>query len=391
MLIRLVKIALSLVLILVIASKSFAAVEVKVNESINAFALNAAKLIAESSKGNNFFFSPYSIITAFGMAYAGSAGDTAKEISRVMKFSPDFHKALGDFITQLESDKAITSANRVWLREGLTLKNYYELTLSERYKSSAAELDFKNDSEGSRKIINDWVSDKTNGRINNLLAKVLPDTQMILTNAVYFNAKWSREFNEKNTQDKEFDSFGNKIKVPMMMQYNKFSYAEDDGTKIIRLPYEGRMSMVIVLPPEGKTGLEDLTPERFAKLTQSLSRYEVDLWLPKFKTEESYELKNLFKKLGIKSAFSNSADFSGITQDEKLKIDSIIHKTFIDVDEKKTEAAAATAITMVRATAARPVELPKAEFHADRPFIYFIIDGSTDTILFMGRQTFQKI
>ncbi|MBQ6772909.1 MAG: serpin family protein [Synergistaceae bacterium] len=388
MLIRLVKIAFSLVLILSLASQSFAAGEVQ--ESINTFALNAAKLIESSSKGNNFFFSPYSIITAFGMAYAGSAGSTAKEISSVMKFDSNFHKALGDFITQLESDKAITSANRVWLREGLTLKSYYELTLSERYKSSAAELDFKNNSEGSRKIINDWVSGKTNGRINDLLAKVLPDTQMILTNAVYFNAKWSREFNEKKTQDKDFDSFGNKIKVPMMMQYNKFLYAESNGTKIIKLPYEGRMSMLVILPPEGKTGLEDLTPERFAKLTQSLSRYEVDLWLPKFKTEESYELKNLFEKLGVKLAFSNFADFSGITQDEKLKIDSIIHKTFIDVDEKKTEAAAATAITMVRATAAMPVELPKAEFHADRPFIYFIVDGNTDTILFMGRQTFHE-
>ena len=388
MLIRLVKIAFSLVLILSLASQSFAAGEVQ--ESINTFALNAAKLIESSSKGNNFFFSPYSIITAFGMAYAGSAGSTAKEISSVMKFDSNFHKALGDFITQLESDKAITSANRVWLREGLTLKSYYELTLSERYKSSAAELDFKNNSEGSRKIINDWVSGKTNGRINDLLAKVLPDTQLILTNAVYFNAKWSREFNEKKTQDKDFDSFGNKIKVPMMMQYNKFLYAESNGTKIIKLPYEGRMSMLVILPPEGKTGLEDLTPERFAKLTQSLSRYEVDLWLPKFKTEESYELKNLFEKLGVKLAFSNFADFSGITQDEKLKIDSIIHKTFIDVDEKKTEAAAATAITMVRATAAMPVELPKAEFHADRPFIYFIVDGNTDTILFMGRQTFHE-
>ena len=388
MLIKLVKIALSLALILVIASQSFAAVEV--NKSINYFALNAAKLITDSSEGNNFFFSPYSIITAFGMAYAGSAGETAKEISRVMKFSPDFHKSLGDFIADLESDRAITSANRVWLREGLTLKSSYELTLSGRYKSSAAELDFKNNSEGSRKIINDWVSDKTNGRINDLLANVLPDTQMILTNAVYFNAKWSREFNEDRTTDKEFDSFGNKIKVPMMMQYSKFLYAESDGTKIIKLPYEGRMYMLVMLPPEGKTGLEDLTPERFGKLTRSLSRYEVDLWLPKFKTEDSYELKNLFEKLGVKEAFSNAANFSGITQDEKLKIDSIIHKTFIDVDEKKTEAAAATAITMVRATAARPVELPKAEFHADRPFIYFIVDGSTDTILFMGRQTFHE-
>ncbi|MBR0204828.1 MAG: serpin family protein [Synergistaceae bacterium] len=390
MIIKFTRIALSLVFILIVASQSLAAPSV--TESINTFAINAAKILADSSNGSSFFFSPYSIITAFGMAYAGSAGNTAKEIERVMKFSPEFHKFLSEFTGELESGSAIISANRVWLREGLTLNDDYERILSELYRSPAAELDFKNDPESSRKTVNDWVSSKTNGRINNLLAKVLPDTQMILTNAVYFNANWLNEFDEARTQDRDFDSFGKKIKVPMMMQNGKFLfyYSIWDDTRVIKLPYKGRMSMLVMLPAQGKTGFEDLTPEKFAEWTQNLSRYDVDLWLPKFKTEDSYELKDLFAKLGVTSAFSNSADFSGITQDEKLKVDSVIHKTFIEVDEKKTEAAAATAITMIRATAARPVKLPKAEFHADRPFIYFIIDGDTDAILFMGRQTFRQ-
>ncbi|MBQ7733600.1 MAG: serpin family protein [Synergistaceae bacterium] len=393
MTLRLTKIALSLAFILASASRSFAAVSL--TESINAFALDSAKILAESNRGKSFFFSPYSIITAFGMAYAGSAGKTAAEIEHVMRFSPEFHKSLSDFAGELESDTAITSANRVWLCNGLNLRAGYESILTDLYRSPAAELDFKNDPEGSRKTINDWASAKTNGRISNLLAKVLPDTQMILTNAVYFNAKWSSEFNEDMTQPRNFalsDSGSETVRVPMMAQYGKFLYYESgcDGTKLIKLPYKGRMSMLVMLPAMGKTGLEYLTPEGFAGMIQGLSRYEVDLWLPKFTTEDSYELKDLFAELGVNSAFSDSADFSGITQDEKLKVDSVIHKTFIEVDETKTEAAAATAITMVRATAVRPVRLPKAEFHADRPFIYFIVDDKTNAILFMGRQTFRK-
>ena len=384
----LAKIALTLALSLGLVSQSFAAISV--NKSINAFALDAARLILDSSKGRDFFFSPYSIITAFGMAYAGAEGQTAREIDSALAFSPEIHKALGEFVQDLEADKAITSANRVWLNDGLRLKDKYMLTLSERYKSTAEKLDFDNDPEGSRKIINTWVSDKTNGRINDLIAKIVSDTKMILTNAVYFNAKWAQEFNENNTQPKDFDSFGDKVSVPMMMQHSKFQYAEHDGMKLVKLPYNGRMSMLVMLPGEGETGLENLDPKTFEKMLRSLSRYEVDLWLPKFRTEDSYELKDLFQELGVKLAFSNFADFSGMTDDVKLKIDAVLHKTFIEVDEKKTEAAAATAITMVRTTAAMPVELPKAIFHADRPFIYFIMDGRTDTILFMGRQTFHK-
>ena len=158
--------------------------------------------------------------------------------------------------------------------------------------------------------------------------------------------------------------------------------------------------MIVFLPPTvvGYAGTVvpkdakfiELNSEIFNELVSSMREYEVDLWMPKFKVEKSYELKNLFDTLGVKLAFSDSADFSGITDDEKLKIDAIIHKTFIDVDEEKTEAAAATAITMVKATAMRPKEKPKAVFHADRPFEYFIVDNYTRTILFAGRQSFDN-
>ncbi len=177
--------------------------------------------------------------------------------------------------------------------------------------------------------------------------------------------------------------------VPMMQKVAKFQYGENNGMKIIRLPYKnGNISMLVILPEENKTGLESLNHAILANMIKNMKNFRVDLWLPKFKTENNFNLNDLFMSLGVKIAFTNNADFSGITQDEGLKIDAIIHKTFIEVDEKKTEAAAATAITMVRTTAIRP-ENPKI-FHADRPFLYFIIDDETGVILFMGRQTFNK-
>ena len=370
------------------------------NESINNFAFNAAKIIRE--KSGEYFFSPYSILSAFGMTYAGAEGNTAREIEEVLGFNNETHSELGNFMKDLEVENAFTSANRVWLQNGLKLKDIYKENLLMNYNSTAKELNFKKDTENSRKIINKWVSDKTNAKIPELLAELDPATQMILTNAVYFNATWASKFNKEMTSKEEFFTGGCIVtKVDMMKKYGDFLYAERDGNQIISIPYKGeRFSMIVFLPPAvvGYAGTVvpkdakffELNSEIFNDLVTSMREYEVDLWLPKFKTEKSYELKNIFDALGIKLAFSNSADFSGITEDEKLKIDAIIHKTFIDVDEEKTEAAAATAITMVKATAMRPQEKPKTVFHANRPFEYFIVDNYTRTILFAGRQSFDN-
>ena len=179
----------------------------------------------------------------------------------------------------------------------------------------------------------------------------------------------------------------------MMRQNRRLLYGEVDDVKLLRLPYNGRLSMLLALPKEG-VGVEGMlkalaeNSKLFNRWTRSLSRYEVDLWLPKFRTESRYELKDILTALGVRQAFEKEADFSGMTADEKLRIDSVIHKTFIEVDEKKTEAAAATGIMMVKTTAA-PSSLQLAEFHADRPFLYFIVDDATGVILFAGRQSFK--
>jgi len=371
------------------------------NESINNFAFNAAKVLRENSNSGEYFFSPYSILSAFGMAYAGAEGNTAREIEETLGFSKDFHSELGNFMKEIEEHEAFNTANRVWLREGLKLKDVYKDILLMNYGSTAKELNFKDDTENSRKIINKWVSDKTNAKIPELLAQLEPMTQMILTNAVYFNSAWESKFNKKNTSKEKFYPGGCLVtEVDMMKKHSDFLYAEKDGNQIIKIPYEDpRFSMIVFLPPAviGYAGtlvpkgakFFDLNAEVFNDLVSSMREYNVDLWLPKFKVEKRYELKELFDSLGVKLAFSDFADFSGMTDDEKLKIDAVIHQTFIDVDEEKTEAAAATAIIMVKATAMPMENKLQAVFHADRPFEYFIVDDYTNTILFAGRQTFE--
>lgn len=356
-------------------------------DSINNFAFSAGKILGRN--GGSYFFSPFSIISAFGMAYSGASRDTAKEIESVLGFSPELHVSLGELAREFGRDEQISSANRVWLKKGLTLRDDFKNDLFLSYNSKVPEIDFKSNPQKARQEINDWISKQTHGKIENLIQELDPETRMILTNAIYFSAEWNKKFKKDKTESKPFWYDGkNYVEVPMMMQENDFDYAEADGVKIIRLQYKGRkFSMIIVLPPENKD--IELSAESFSGWLDAMNTYEVDLWLPKFKAEERYQLKELFNALGINIAFTNDADFSGITEDEPLKIDEVIHQTFIDVDEEKTEAAAATAMMMFMATAA-PMRRPRAEFHADRPFTYFIIDNRNKTILFMGHKTFEQ-
>ena len=377
---------LVLAVVLSFASMSFAS---EASEAVNNFAFSAGKIIMSNSAGN-FFFSPLSIISAFGMAYAGASGDTAVEIETSLGINQGIHESLGGLLRDLDGSGYVTSANRVWLKNGLKLRKTYRDILSVNYKASAGRLDFKGKTEESRKEINIWVSRKTNGRINDLLQTLDPETRMIITNAIYFNAEWRNKFPKSATGNEKFYTVGDEYKeVPMMKQRGDFRYCEVDGVKVVAIPYKGyRLSMIVALPPkENLEALKNADAETFSKWLDAMEMYDVDLWLPKFKTETRYELRNVFEALGIKRAFTNYADFSGITADEPLRADEVIHQTFINVDEERTEAAAATAVPMMMGTA-MPMKRPFAEFHAERPFMYFIRDNESGTILFMGYQNF---
>ena len=357
------------------------------SDVINTFALRTARELARTE--SVYFFSPYSIISAFGMAYAGASADTAAEIERALGFTQSLHEQLGEFVQDIANTGQVSSANRVWLDETMRLNADYQGILYRCYQSTAETLDIQNNPEAACRVINGWVNSRTNGKIPALLSELSPETRMLITNAVYFNAQWQSPFSKLKTAPEKFTDGGKISQVPMMKKYTNFQFGMFEGTKVLSIPYKGgRISMLVVLPPEDRPDvLEGLTAKILSWWISELQRYEVDLWLPKFRTEERYELSGIFKVLGVKKAFTGGADFSGMSSSEALKIDAVIHKTFIDVDEEKTEAAAATAIPMMRATTA-PRKTPRADFHADRPFVYFIMDNVTGTILFMGRQTF---
>ena len=398
-----IKLALFVILILFAASPAFASQDENnfAVKSINNFALSSAKFFDDNK---SFFFSPYSIISALGMTYAGAEAQTAKEFEDNLLFNKNIHETLGafnqDLISNLDGNNnrpLLKTANKIWLNKNLELDKNFENILEIYYKSSAKILDFTSEPEQAKNFINKWAAEQTNNKINNLINKITPDTQLILTNAIYFNGKWAREFSERFTKREIFNiDKDNKLEVDMMKRRAHMYYTEQEQIKILRLPYTGRLSMIAMLPKDINLNwhiiIEELSSDykKFNSWLDALREYDVDLWLPKFKTENSFELKDMLIKLGLNNAFSNSADFSGMinNKDLKLKIDSVIHKTFIDVSEKRTEAAAATAIMMTKTTAAAPRPVPKAEFHADRPFVYFIIDDNSKAILFMGMQNF---
>ena len=385
------KIFMAAMILVAVMALSGCALASEASVAVNDFAFNAGKIIMTNSDGGNFFFSPYSIISAFGMAYAGAKGDTAKEIESALGVNQGIHESLGGLTRDLDGSGYVSSANRVWVKSGLKLRKDYTDILRLNYDSRVKQLDMKHKTEESRQEINDWVSMKTHDRIQNLLQSLDPETRMVITNAVYFSAEWANKFRKSATEPEKFDTGeGNYVEVPMMKQRRDYMYCEFDGIKVVMLPYKGhRLSMIAVLPPkENPDALKYVDAAMLEQWRDAMTVHDVDLWLPKFRTEKRYDLKSVFEALGVRLAFTNEADFSGMTSDEPLKADGVIHQTFIQVDEERTEAAAATAIPMMLGSA-MPMKKPFAVFHADRPFMYFIVDNESGAVLFMGYQSFR--
>jgi serpin B len=236
--------------------------------------------------------------------------------------------------------------------------------------------------------INNWASEQTEGRIKNLLPPgvITPLTRLILTNAIYFKARWENEFSERMTQDDSFYLLdGSTVTVPMMHQQTRLAYAEGNDCQAVRLPYlGGEIAMVVLLPREGNFEAFEgsLEANKLNEIIEDMETREVKLALPKFEFEANYKLEKTLSDLGMPVAFEQgAADFSGMTGNRELFISDAIHKTFVSVDEKGTEAAAVTAIAMaMSAPPSGPVD-----FTANRPFIFLIQDIETGSILFIGR------
>jgi len=365
----------------------------------NAFAFDVYQVLREED--GNLFYSPYSISLALAMTYAGARGETAQQMADTLHFilpQDRLHPAFNGLDIELarrgEGAKGkdgegfrLNIVNAIWGQKDYEFLSEFLDLLAENYGAGLRILDFVSAPEESRITINNWVSDQTEGRIEDLIPQGLIDalTRLVLTNAIYFNAAWQYPFSEDMTEDGLFYPLnGGEVTMPMMKQTESFGYAEGDGYQAVELPYNGsELSMVILLPEAGQFELFEgsLDAQDVGAILRDLEFRQVNLTMPKFEFESAFSLKETLAALGMPVVFSGGADFSGITGNRDLFILDVIHKAFVSVDEAGTEAAAAVAVIM-------PLAMPPGEpvdVTVDRPFIFLIRDIQTDTILFVGR------
>lgn len=370
-------------------------------EGNSAFAFELYRFLAEQEDSENLFYSPYSISLALAMTYAGARGDTEAQMAEALRFrlsQADLHAAFNALDQELaqrgegaegKDDEGfrLNIANAIWGQEDYEFLEEFLDVLAENYGAGLRILDFANAPEPSRVTINNWVSEQTEGKIEDLVPQgaITPLTRLVLTNAIYFNAAWANTFPEAATRDGPFTRLdGSEVSVPMMYQSTPFGYAEGDDYQAVQLYYDGHeMSMVIVLPSEGEfEAFEDgLDSGRVQAIIEELERREVALTMPRFEFDASFGLKDALSALGMSQAFAEGADFSGMTGSRDLFISEVLHEAFVSVDEEGTEAAAATAVLMP--TSAMPQE--PVEVTLDHPFLFLIRDVKTGTVLFVGR------
>lgn len=363
----------------------------------NDFAFELYEHIAQTKEGN-VFFSPFSISTALAMTYAGAAGSTADEMGKVLHFpgnEPAFHQGYGAYLKALETAAAehieLRIANRLWAEQDYVLKPEYLALNAEAYGSALEKMDFRYQHEASRIQINDWVADKTEDRIRDLIPEnvIDPTTRLVLTNAIYFKGAWRDEFDEKLTRDRDFFlTDGSTQQKPFMHRRGQMNYLEQSGYQAIRLPYEGEQHSMVVLLPQKNQAIADIESQLNADFLERIFRSgssDVNLALPKFKMTIPISLKNHLQALGMKEAFQPGANFSAMSPSNDLAISEVIHKAFIEIDEQGTEAAAATAVVMMETSSAYEEPRRPIIFVADRPFLFYIVDNATRSILFMGR------
>ena len=382
---------------IILSAFSFAVDKSGITEANNRFAINLYSQY--KSEEGNIFFSPFSISTAMAMVYEGAEGKTAKEIKSVFGFPKYDNSRRNQYfnllseINKKDKEYALKTANALWAQQDFQFLDEYLTTVEKYYEGKTTNLDFKNEPEASRLIINNWVEDKTNNKIKDLFPEgsIHVLTRLVLTNAIYFKAKWLIQFDADKTSDEYFRVNPDKsIKVPMMQptsQKSTFNYTQNKDLQILEMPYAGEdLSMLILLPLDDDIeALENsFTLEKLTAWKKSLRKRRVNIYIPRFKFETKYFLRKTLSNLGMPTTFTNSADFSGMTGTKILKIDKVIHQAFIEVNEEGTEAAAATAVTMMLKRSKKQKH-PTPVFRADHPFIFIIQQNETGNILFMGR------
>ncbi len=366
-----------------------------VSHANNLFAIDLYAQLRDRS--GNLFFSPYSISTALAMTYGGARGRTETEMADVLHLDAipgEVHAAIGELVRRLNegADRGgyeLSVANALWGQEDVEFRDAFLALMRDAYRAGLRQVDFAHATEQARETINAWVAEQTHQKIPELIKPGVLDayTALVLTNAIYFKGAWESPFKTRATNTEDFLlATGDTVQVPMMQQTESHGYYEGPDFAILELPYaESSLSMVIVLPdlPSGLARLErDLTYEDLAGHLQQVHTRQVRVAIPRFTFSSSFTLAQTLAAMGMASAFGRDADFSGMTEQERLFISEVVHEAFVEVTEEGTEAAAATGVVMAR-MAAPGGEIPV--FRADHPFLFAIRDRASGAWLFMGR------
>ena len=360
----------------------------------NGFGLNMLQELVAQKPDANVFVSPTSIALALAMVCNGASGETKTAMQTAMglqDFSPETINnaflAMRNSLVLPADEAQLAIANAIWTKQGLNFKPDFLKTNHDFYGANVATLDFA--SPGAAGVINDWISQQTQGKITNMVSPAeVQSLLMFLADAVYFKGKWTAPFDVNATQDAPFTKVdGTQQTLPLMFQDGSFNYLEQDGVQVVELPYgKGRMSMIVALPAKQAdlaAFAQSLTPERWQTWLDGLTQRPGDLKLPRFKVDYETMLNDTLTQLGMGVAFDpDHADFSGMIDTSKLWIGFVKHKTFLKVYEQGTEAAAATGAGMAGSIALPPDQ--KFTMIVDHPFFCAIRDTQTGAVLFTG-------
>ena len=385
----------------------------EVVDANNKFAFDFySELKLNRGEDENIFYSPYSISAALAMTYEGANGQTADEMKSVFHFPedntlrPNF-AAIYNEINKKDKEYELRTGNALWVQQDYSFLEEYLTKIGNFYGGKAANLDFVKETEKSRKTINSFIEEQTNDKIKDLIPKGVLSalTRLVLTNAIYFKGTWEWEFDKSDTSEQDFKITPTNIVKTSIMYMDpdkaRFNYSETENMQILELPYKGKeISMLVLLPKQGEEydfetdkvitfnySLEDieLSLEKLNEYKSQMQETKLDaIYLPKFEFDTKYNLNENLKALGMPTAFdAGNADFSGMNGNLDLFISQVIHQAYVKVDEKGTEAAAATAVVMTLTSSATPSNI----FRADHPFIFIIQERETGNILFIGRMS----
>jgi serpin B len=372
-----------------------------VSVGLNKFSASVYEQVARD--GGNIVLSPFSVSNALSMALVGARGQTAAEMSKVLGQSatdPKYHEQLQATVEEIlqaanSGGNQLLSANRLWVQQDFNTLAQFRDTLLNVYHAPAAKVDFERNLNGALAEINSWTGEQTKGKIRELFAPGMLDnrTRLVLSSAVYFYGKWEHAFSKNETRPEAFTpASGAAEQTDFMHQTGRFGYAETPTGQLLEMRYAGTgLAFDILLPKKGApadTLQAGLNPDRLSGWIGSLQNRKVEVAIPKFRVEYKAALVPVLEKLGMRSAFSPTADFSGIDDRRDLQLSQVVHKAYIDVTETGTEAAAATGLGVAMVAMVRPAEVPV--FRADHPFLFQIRDTKTGLVLFTGRLTDPK-